>query len=124
MALLLSNVITIQLDSYKKKYPLFLRSRILTISNPVYPCAKPAYPNEMNNTPQRILNVGRLSYQKNQLFLIKSFALIASKNPGWNLNLVGEAKLIFFSNDTKISSLLKFWNINKSFRAERLFKGL
>ena len=41
-----------------------------------------------------------------------------------NLNLVGEAKLIFFSNDTKISSLLKFWNIGKSFRLERLFKGL
>ena len=41
-----------------------------------------------------------------------------------NLNLVGEAKLIFFSNDTNISSLLKFWNIKKSFRLERLFKGL
>ena len=41
-----------------------------------------------------------------------------------NLNLVGEAKIIFFSNDTKISSLLKFWNIDKSFRTERLFKGL
>ena len=41
-----------------------------------------------------------------------------------NLNLVGEAKLIFFSNDTNVSSLLKFWNINKSFRLERLFKGL
>ena len=41
-----------------------------------------------------------------------------------NLNLVGEAKLIFFSNDTNISSLLKFWNLNKSFRFERLFKGL
>jgi signal peptidase I len=41
-----------------------------------------------------------------------------------NLNLVGEAKLIFFSNDTNISSLLKFWNINKSFRFERLFKKL
>ena len=40
------------------------------------------------------------------------------------LNLVGEAKIIFFSNDTKISSLLKFWNINKSFRFERLFKKL
>ena len=40
------------------------------------------------------------------------------------LNLVGEAKLIFFSNDTNISSLLKFWNINKSFRIERLFKIL
>ena len=41
-----------------------------------------------------------------------------------SLNLVGEAKLIFFSNDTNISSLLKVWNLNKSFRFERLFKGL
>ena len=41
-----------------------------------------------------------------------------------NLNLVGEAKLIFFSNDTNVSSLLKFWNLNKSFRFERLFKDL
>ena len=41
-----------------------------------------------------------------------------------NLNLVGEAKLIFFSNDSNISSLLKFWNLNKSFRLERLFKIL
>ena len=41
-----------------------------------------------------------------------------------NLNLVGKAKIIFFSNDTNISSLLKFWNLKKSFRYERLFKGL
>ena len=41
-----------------------------------------------------------------------------------NINLVGEAKLIFFSNDTNISSLLKFWNINNSFRFKRLFKSL
>ena len=41
-----------------------------------------------------------------------------------NLNLVGEAKLIFFSNDTNKSSLIKFWNINKSFRLERIFKKL
>ena len=40
------------------------------------------------------------------------------------LNLVGKAKLIFFSNDTNISSLMKFWNLNKSFRLERLFSGL
>ena len=41
-----------------------------------------------------------------------------------NLNLVGEAKIIFFSNDTNISSLLKIWNLNNSFRLERLFKRL
>ena len=36
-----------------------------------------------------------------------------------NLNLVGKAKIIFFSNDTNKSSLLKFWNLNKSFRLSR-----
>ena len=41
-----------------------------------------------------------------------------------NLNLVGEAKLIFFSNDTNKSSLLKFWNLNKSFRFDRIFKRI
>tara|TARA_B100001057_G_scaffold457376_1_gene505610 strand:+ start:455 stop:1192 length:738 start_codon:yes stop_codon:yes gene_type:complete len=41
-----------------------------------------------------------------------------------NINLVGKAQLIFFSNDTNINSLLKFWNLNKSFRIERLFKSL
>ena len=41
-----------------------------------------------------------------------------------NLNLVGKAQLIFFSNDTNISSLLKFWNLGKSFRVERLLNNL
>ena len=40
------------------------------------------------------------------------------------LNLVGEAKIIFFSNDTNKSSMLKFWNIKESFRLERSFKSL
>ena len=41
-----------------------------------------------------------------------------------NLNLVGKARIIFFSNDTKKSSLLKFWNLRDSFRFERTFQGL
>ena len=40
------------------------------------------------------------------------------------VNFVGQAKIIFFSNDTYKSSLLKFWNINNSFRLERLFKSI
>ena len=39
-------------------------------------------------------------------------------------NLVGNAKMIFFSNDTKISSILKFWNWKKSVRIERFFNLL
>ena len=41
-----------------------------------------------------------------------------------NINIVGKARMIFFSNDTKESSMLKFWNLNNSFRIERLFKKL
>ena len=41
-----------------------------------------------------------------------------------SINLVGKASVIFFSNDTIKSSLIKFWNIHKSFRLDRLFKKL
>ncbi len=39
-------------------------------------------------------------------------------------NLVGKAQIIFFSNDTYKSSVLKFWNWNKSLRTDRFFKRL
>ena len=39
-------------------------------------------------------------------------------------NLVGKAKMIFFSNDTEISSFLKFWNWKNSIRINRFFKFL
>ena len=41
-----------------------------------------------------------------------------------SLNLVGKAKIIFFSNDTNRGSLFKFWNLNNSFRIERTLKKL
>tara|TARA_B100001250_G_scaffold26833_1_gene22131 strand:- start:650 stop:1390 length:741 start_codon:yes stop_codon:yes gene_type:complete len=40
------------------------------------------------------------------------------------VNLVGKAQIIFFSNDTVKGSLLKFWNLKNSFRADRLFKRI
>jgi signal peptidase I len=40
------------------------------------------------------------------------------------INLVGKAKFIFFSNDTIEGSVLKIWNLNKSFRLNRWFKKL
>ena len=41
-----------------------------------------------------------------------------------NINLVGKAEIIFFSNDSKKNNLIKFWNLHKSFRLDRLFKVL
>ena len=39
-------------------------------------------------------------------------------------NLVGKAQIIFFSNDKKAGSFLKFWRWNSSVRTERLFKKI
>ncbi len=39
-------------------------------------------------------------------------------------NLVGKAQLIFFSNDTIKGSMFEFWNLQNSFRIERLFKKI
>ena len=39
-------------------------------------------------------------------------------------NLVGKAQIIFFSNDTKKGSVLKFWNWGRSIRMDRFFKKL
>jgi len=41
-----------------------------------------------------------------------------------NENLVGSAKMIFFSNDTVSGSIMKFWNWKQSFRFERFFNLL
>ena len=40
------------------------------------------------------------------------------------INLVGKAKIIFFSNDTEKGSVLKFWNWKNSIRINRFFKKL
>ena len=39
-------------------------------------------------------------------------------------NLVGKAQLIFFSNDKKKGSFLKFWKWKESIRADRFFKKI
>ena len=36
-------------------------------------------------------------------------------------NIVGKAQLIFFSNDIKKSSFIKFWKLNESIRSDRFF---
>jgi signal peptidase I len=41
-----------------------------------------------------------------------------------NENLVGNAQMIFFSNDTISGSVLKFWNWGQSLRIERFFNLL
>ena len=39
-------------------------------------------------------------------------------------NLVGKARVIFFSNNKKKGSLFQFWKWNNSIRADRIFKKI
>jgi len=40
------------------------------------------------------------------------------------VNLVGKARVIFFSNDISIASFFKFWKWNSSLRIKRFFKKI
>lgn len=79
--------ITVQCESYRNDYPAFLRSKIVTIPNPVSSANKFAKPGEDNN--YTLLSVGRLSYQKNYTVLVNAFAQIAPEFPNWTLKIVG-----------------------------------
>ena len=117
---LTSNVKTIRCGDFKLKTKTYLE----TLPNGVQHLASYNIDNTLQNTQKYkvpndyyfLLGDNR-DCSKDSRFL---------KEVGYvkNLNLVGKAKIIFFSNDTKTSSLLKFWNLNSSLRLERTFKSL
>ena len=92
LSFLLAERITIQCESYRSHYPAFLRPRIVTISNPVFPAGCRADPAGESALQKTLLCVGRLSYPKNQAVLIRAFAALAPNFPDWRLVLAGEGE--------------------------------
>lgn len=88
----LANQITIQCESYRSLYPGYLRDRITTIPNPVFPAQRQAQPATPVAGRFRLLSVGRLGYQKNYSVLIDAFATIANNLPDWDLIIYGEGE--------------------------------
>jgi len=88
----LAKRITIQCESYRNEYPAYLRSRIVTIPNPVFPAQDHACPQGKPGEPRTLLSVGRLSYQKNYSILIRTFAALCNDFPKWRLVIVGEGE--------------------------------
>lgn len=85
----LADRVTIQCESYRNDYPSYLRSRLVTIANPVFPAQYFAAPEGSENQRKTLLCVGRLGYQKNQGVLIEAFARLADDFSDWDLLLAG-----------------------------------
>lgn len=84
--------ITVLSASIIDLYPRFIRKKMVVVPNPVhiYPCKD----DKKQYDPSRkiILNVGRLSDQKDQKTLIRAFSLIAEKYPTWDVRIAGEGE--------------------------------
>lgn len=86
----LARAVTVQCESYRQDYPRYLRDKIVSIPNPVFPAQIFARPEGAPNKRKQLLCVGRLGYQKNQSVLIEAFTKLAEDFPHWDLLLAGE----------------------------------
>ena len=78
-----------------------------------------------------ILNTDKFMVPKNHYFFMgdnrdcsKDSRYLASVGYVSSVNLVGKAKLIFFSNNKKQGNFFKFWKWNKSIRTDRFFNKI
>jgi glycosyltransferase involved in cell wall biosynthesis len=87
----LATAVTVQFESYIRRYPSYLRNRIVAIPNPVYGVDAYAQP-DADRKQRTLLSVGRLSYQKNLSTLLRAFARASADCPDWRLRIVGEGE--------------------------------
>ena len=87
LLLYLVKKITVQFEEYKKNYPKILKKKIITIHNIIDDISF-----KQKGKNKVILNIGRLSTQKNQTALIKIFEEIADQCEGWSLKIIGDGE--------------------------------
>ncbi len=96
--------VTVQCENFKRYYPAQVRTKIVTIPNPIFPVMRSDI--ERKNV---ILAIGRLEYQKNFAVLVKAFSKIAAQFPDWTMVIVGDG-----ADRTKLLTQIKSLNLSKN----------
>lgn len=87
--MIFANKITVQFDSYKDKYPKYLRKKIITIPNAI---VEHKLINKRTNKTLRFIYAGRFSFQKQIPKLLYSFQRYKQLGGLANLTLVGSGE--------------------------------
>jgi len=94
LAMRLADRTTVVSDQVRNLYPRSVRGRMVVLPNPVLNYADNPRPTRpVAAVGGRILNVGRLSDQKDQKTLLAAFAGLAGDFPDWTLRIVGDGPL-------------------------------
>jgi GalNAc-alpha-(1->4)-GalNAc-alpha-(1->3)-diNAcBac-PP-undecaprenol alpha-1,4-N-acetyl-D-galactosaminyltransferase len=87
--MIFANKITVQFDSYKDKYPKYLRKKIITIPNAI---VEHKLINKRTNKTLRFIYAGRFSFQKQLPKLLYGFQRFKQLGGLANLTLVGSGE--------------------------------
>lgn len=125
-----SDSITTQSPSFIQSYPSYLRDKIVSIPNPVYPLERHARPDLAANGRFVLLAVSRLDeFQKSLLCLIDAFYQVSKAHEDWDLVVVGsgqdEALYRKRINDYQLDDRIKIFseekNVKKYYESSHLF---
>jgi signal peptidase I len=78
----------------------------------------------MQNTDKYIVPANHYFFMGDNRDCSKDSRFLSSVGYVNSVNLVGKAKIVFFSTDKKIANFLKFWMWNKSIRFNRIMKKI
>lgn len=93
LAILLARKTTVLSERIKNLYPSILRGKMFVIQNPVHIPPITADTSASHEGRKIILNVGRLTSQKDQKVLIEAFVCLKDKFLDWDIRIVGEGVL-------------------------------
>lgn len=90
LSILLMNKLTVVTKHIITLFPGWVRRKLVCVPNPV---VIPSAASQRASAVKTVLNVGRMTPQKNQALLIDAFASLAREFPDWRLRIVGDGEL-------------------------------